>query len=145
LTALRLTTFDDLRLGQETAFTRTITDDDIHTFVGLCGDANPLHVDDEFSRRTFFKGRIAHGLLTSSLLSTAIGMGLPGTGAIYRSQTLEFLRPVRPGDTLTARLRIESLDAAANEIALACSIDRDDGTTVLRGRAVVSLIRKLDA
>lgn len=141
----RLTTFDDLSVGQRTSFTKTITDEDIHAFVDLCGDANPLHVDDEFSGRTFFRGRIAHGLLTSSLLSTAIGMKLPGTGAIYRSQTLEFLGPVRPGDTLTAHLEIESLDATANEIALACRIDRADATPVLRGRAVVSLIRKLDA
>ena len=70
---------------------------------------------------------------------------LPGTGAIYRSQTLEFLRPVHPGDTLTAHLEVESLDPVTNEIALDCRIDRDDGASVLRGQAVVSLIRKLDS
>lgn len=140
----RLTTFDDLSVGQATTFTRTISDLDIRTFVELCGDANPIHVDDAFAERTFFKGRIAHGLLTASLLSTAIGMKLPGTGAIYRSQTLEFLKPVRPGDTLTTRLEVEALDPKANEIALDCKIEREDGTAILRGKAVVSLIRNLD-
>ena len=139
----RLTTFDDLSIGQRTSVTKTFSEEDIQKFIEICGDANPLHVDEAFSQRTFFKGRIAHGLLTSSLLSTAIGMQLPGSGTIYRSQTLEFLAPVRPGDTLTAHLEVEALNPAANRIDLDCRINRDDGTAILRGKAVVSLIRTL--
>ena len=138
----KMTTYDDLAVGQTACFSKTIEERDIRGFVELSGDANPIHLDDAFAEGTFFRGRIAHGLLTASLLSTVIGMKLPGTGAIYRSQTLEFLRPVRIGDTLTASAEVVALDPANNEIRLDCRIDKQDGETVIRGQAVVSLIRQ---
>ena len=137
----QIATFEDLQVGQTASVEKQIRDEDLRAFVDLTGDANPIHTDDTFAGSTFFQGRIAHGLLTASLLSTVIGMKLPGTGAIYRSQTLEFLKPVRVGDSVTATARIESLDPARNEIRLACRIDRGDGETVVRGTAIVSLIR----
>ena len=135
-----LTTFDDLSIGQTATLTRTICNEDVAAFAALTGDTNPLHVDDAFSRRTFFGGRIAHGMLTASLLSTLVGMLLPGTGAIYRSQTLEFLQAVRPGDTLTVSGTIREIDVAENRITMACAITREDGKPVVRGTATVSLI-----
>lgn len=140
-----LTTFDTLEIGQRASFTKTITDTDLALFVALTGDVNPLHVDEEFARRTRFGGRIAHGMLTASLLSTVVGMFLPGRGAIYRSQTLEFLKPVRPGDTLTATLEVTALDPARNRIALASWIDNQRGERVLEGHAVASLLRHVEA
>ena len=137
----RLTTFDDLHPGQEASFSKTITEADIAHFVALTGDVNPLHVDAEFARRTFFGERIAHGMLSASLFSTLVGMKLPGLGAIYRSQTLEFLKPVRIGDTLTARFRVDSVDRGANRIEIESWIENQRDEVVVRGRAVAGLLR----
>lgn len=139
----RLTTFDDLRVGQRASFAKTVTEADLSHFVAVTGDVNPLHVDGEFARRTFFGERIAHGMLSASLFSTLVGMLLPGVGAIYRSQSLEFLRPVKIGDTLTAVFEVESLDPTANRIEMKSWIDNQRGETVIRGRAVASLMRGL--
>jgi acyl dehydratase len=141
----RLTTFDDLRVGQRASFAKTVTEADISHFVAVTGDVNPLHVDGEFARRTFFGERIAHGMLSASLFSTLVGMVLPGVGAIYRSQTLEFLRPVKIGDTLTAVFEVESLDRDANRIEMRSWIDNQRGEIVVQGRAVASLMRGLRA
>jgi len=137
----RLTTFDDLHPGQEASFSKTITEADIAHFVAVTGDVNPLHVDAEFARRTFFGERIAHGMLSASLFSTLVGMKLPGLGAIYRSQTLEFCKPVRIGDTLTARFRVDSIDPEANRIEIESWIENQRGVVVVRGRAVAGLLR----
>ena len=136
----QLTTFDDLRVGQQATFTKTITEADLSHFVAITGDVNPLHVDQEFAQGTFFGSRIAHGLLSASLFSTLVGMKLPGVGAIYRSQTLEFLKPVRIGDTITAIFEVESIDATANRIEIASRIENQRGETVICGRTVASLI-----
>ena len=139
----RLTTFDDLHLGQIATFSKTVTEADLSLFVAITGDVNPLHVDDEFARRTLFSTRIAHGMLSASLFSTMVGMLLPGTGAIYRSQTLEFLRPVRIGDTLTAIFEVEELDAEKNHIGIASRIENQRGDVVIQGKAAASLLRGL--
>lgn len=139
----RLTAFDDLQVGQRASFAKTVTEADISHFIAVTGDVNPLHVDGEFARRTFFGERIAHGMLSASLFSTLVGMLLPGVGAIYRSQSLEFLRPVKIGDTLTAFFEVETLDRAANRIEMKSWIDNHRGETVIRGRAVASLMRGL--
>ena len=138
----RLTTFDDLRVGQQATFTKTITDADLSHFVAITGDVNPLHVDQEFAQDSFFGSRIAHGMLSASLFSTLVGMKLPGTGAVYRSQTLEFLKPVRIGDTITAIFEVESIDATANRIEMASRIENQRGETVIRGQTVASLMRQ---
>ncbi|HVT61616.1 MAG TPA: MaoC family dehydratase [Thermoanaerobaculia bacterium] len=139
----RLASFADLAVGQRASLERTISADDVDIFRELSGDANPLHEDGELARRSFFGGPIAHGMLTASMFSTLIGMLLPGTGAIYRAQSLEFLRPVRPGDALRAWGEIRTLDAAANRIEIDTWIENQHGQRVLAGRAVVSLLRGL--
>jgi 3-hydroxybutyryl-CoA dehydratase len=101
--------FEDLRLGQTAAYARTVTEADIVLFAGISGDTNPVHINEEFASGTMFSGRIAHGMLTASLISTVIGTRLPGPGAIYVSQTLRFKAPVRIGDTVTARATITDL------------------------------------
>ncbi len=139
----RLSTYDDLAVGRRAQFAKTITEADVAHFVAFTGDVNPLHVDAEFARRTFFGQRIAQGMLSASLLSTLVGMSLPGTGAIYRSQTLEFLRPVHFGDTLTATLEVTAVDATAERIEMDAWIDNQRGERVLQGKAVASLLRGL--
>ena len=139
----RLTTYDDLSVGQTAQLSKTITEDDIERFVKITGDVNPLHIDEQFAKRTFFKKRVVHGMLTASLFSTLVGMYLPGIGAIYRSQTLEFLRPVYVGDTVTASLEITKIDPEKEIIEIDAFIRNQEGAMVVKGKATASLIRNL--
>lgn len=139
----RLARLDDFVPGQTASFAKTITAADIAAFVELTGDRNPLHVDEEFARSTFFGGPIAHGMLSGSLLSTVIGCLLPGTGAIYRSQNLRFLRPEHAGDTLRATVAVREISTDRNELGLDTWIENQDGVRVIEGEAVVSLLRGL--
>ncbi|HEX9459031.1 MAG TPA: MaoC family dehydratase, partial [Thermoanaerobaculia bacterium] len=93
---------EDFEVGQQASFTKTFTEDDVQRFIEITGDVNPLHVDEAFATGTPFGRRVLHGMLTASIFSTMVGMLLPGTGAIYRSQTIQFLLPVYAGDTVTA-------------------------------------------
>jgi 3-hydroxybutyryl-CoA dehydratase len=99
-------------VGEKASATKTISEADIYAFAGLTGDFNPLHVDAEFARQSRFGERIAHGLLTAGLISTVLGMHLPGPGGIFLSQTLKFLRPVRIGDTITATAEVTAWNPA---------------------------------
>ncbi len=101
--------FEDLEVGMEAEYSRTITDKDISAFAELSGDNNPLHLNHEFASKTVFEGRIAHGLLSASFISTVIGTKLPGPGCIYLTQKLKFLAPVRSGDRVSARATILEL------------------------------------
>jgi len=137
----RLCAFDDLTMGQQAAFTKTITDADISHFIAITGDVNPLHVNAAFARRTFFKRPIVHGMLAGTLFSHVVGMLLPGTGAIYRSQSLNFLKPVHAGDTLCASLEITGIDRDAELIEMRGVIVNQDNETVIEGNASATLLR----
>ena len=100
---------EDLSVGMSAVFGKTITEADIQTFAGVSGDTNPLHLHDEFAHSTMFKGRIAHGMLSASFISTVVGTKLPGPGAVYVSQTLNFRAPVRAGDCVTARATVREI------------------------------------
>ena len=139
----KLTTFDDLKVGQKASLKKTITEEDLSHFIAITGDENPLHVDDTFAEQTFFGQRIAHGMLSASLFSTLVGMHIPGIGAIYKSQTLEFSLPVFIGDTLCAWFEIVSIDIDAEEIVIKSWIENQDGDNVIEGKTVVSLLRGL--
>ena len=103
--------FEDLEVGQTDEFSKTVTESDILVFAGVSGDTNPVHLNHEFASETMFEGRIAHGLLTASFISTVIGTKLPGPGCIYVGQSLKFKGPVKAGDTVTARATItEKID-----------------------------------
>ena len=138
-----LTTFEDLSVGQTASFKKTITQEDISKFIDITGDTNPIHVDAEFAGRTFFGRPIAHGMLSASLFSTLVGMHIPGTGAIYKSQTIEFLKPVHVGDTLLACFEITAINREKEEIEIKSWIDNQAGETVIQGVAVAGLIRTL--
>lgn len=137
----QLTTFDDLKIGQKASLTKTITEDDLSHFISITGDVNPLHVDKTFAEKTFFGQRIAHGMLSASLFSTMVGMHIPGMGAIYKSQTLEFLRPVFIGDTLCVWFEIMKIDRKKQEIWIKSWIENQDGNIVIQGQAVAGLLR----
>jgi 3-hydroxybutyryl-CoA dehydratase len=100
---------DDLDIGMSATFAKTITEADIVLFAAASGDNNALHINEEFARTTQFKGRIAHGMLSASVISAAIAGRLPGPGTIYMSQNLRFMAPVRPGDTVHATVTVKEL------------------------------------
>jgi 3-hydroxybutyryl-CoA dehydratase len=126
-----------LKIGDTAFVTKTITDDDIRTFAALTGDHNPVHLDDEFARTTRFGRRIAHGMLSAGLISAVLANKLPGTGTVYLSQTLSFVAPVYPGDTITASVRVTRVreDKPIVTLETVCTNQRDEA--VLRGEAVV--------
>ena len=99
----------NLKIGDTASRSKTITDADIHTFADLTGDHNPIHVDDEFASQSRFGKRIAHGMLSASLISAVLANDLPGQGSIYLGQTLQFVAPVFPGDEITARVTVTAL------------------------------------
>ncbi|MDX1643041.1 MAG: MaoC family dehydratase [Thermoanaerobaculia bacterium] len=136
-----LARIEDFAVGQRAAFTKTVSEADIALFVGVTGDVNPLHVDAEFARATFFGSRIGHGLLAGSLISTVVGTRLPGTGAIYRAQSFEFRRPTRIGDTLTAWVEVVAIDRDEEILELSTGVDNQRGERIIDGRARVGLIR----
>jgi 3-hydroxybutyryl-CoA dehydratase len=103
------TTFEDMAVGMTASFSKTITDADLVLFVGVSGDTNPVHLDEDYASGTMFKGRVAHGALTASFISTVLGTKLPGPGSIYVAQTLKFTAPVHVGDTVTAKCEVTSL------------------------------------
>jgi 3-hydroxybutyryl-CoA dehydratase len=133
--------FEDLAVGMEASYAKTITNKDVLAFADLCGDTNPVHLDDAYAAGTIFKQRIAHGFLTASLLSTVLGTKLPGPGCIYLSQSLKFRAPVYIGDKVVATAKITSLDAEKGRAVLACSC-AVNGKPVLDGEAVMMVSRR---
>ena len=132
-----MTRFEELTVGQSATYTRRIGEREIRRFAEVSGDDNPMHLDPAFGARTRFGGVIAHGILTAGLISTVVGTRLPGPGAIYLSQSLRFLRPVRPGDTLTARVEVVELIPERRRVRLATTCTNQDGDVVLDGEALV--------
>jgi len=126
-------------IGEKAAFSRTITEADIIAYAGFSGDFNPLHVDEEYAKTTRFGGRIAHGLLTSGLISNVLGMKLPGPGAIYLSQTLKFTAPVRIGDTITATAEVMAYREDKRIVTLKTECVNQRGELVLTGEAVLMM------
>ncbi len=127
---------EDIENGIERRLSRIITDAEIEAFAVASGDRNPLHFDDNHAKDTIFKGRIAHGILTASLISAVIGEQLPGHGAVYLSQTLKFRAPVRPGDKVDVICVVKDVIREKRRIVLDCSCRVGD-TVVLDGEASV--------
>ena len=131
---------DDFHVGQHAAFTKTFTGDDVQRFIAITGDTNPLHVDEPFAARTQFGGRVLHGMLTASIFSTMVGMFIPGRGAIYRSQTLRFLRPVHIGETVTAHFVVRAVDRARHRLTIDSWIENAAGERVVEGTCEAGLL-----
>ncbi|MGE5257114.1 MAG: MaoC family dehydratase [Hyphomicrobiales bacterium] len=134
---------DALAVGDSAEFSKTVTEADIYLFAGITGDFNPAHVDEEYSRKTYFGTRIAHGLLSAGFISAVLGNRLPGPGTIYLRQELTFLGAVKIGDTITARVEITEIDTAKGRVKLLTTCDNQEGKRVLTGEAVVSPPRPL--
>ncbi|MFV0279802.1 MAG: MaoC family dehydratase [Rhodoblastus sp.] len=128
--------FEDLTVGQRETLMKTVMDDDVIAFADLSGDRNPVHLSDHFARKTRFGERIVHGLYTASLISTVIGMYLPGPGAVYLSQTLNFKGPVKIGDVINVVVEVAELMEKGRRVRLHCEC-LVDGKVVLDGEALV--------
>ena len=127
----------ELTVGMAAKISRTYDEWDIFTFAAVTGDLNPAHTDEAFAEGTPFRGRVAHGMLTSSLISAVLGTQLPGPGTIYLSQDLKFKRPVRIGDTITATAEIVELLPEKNIARLNTTCLNQRGESVVEGEAVV--------
>jgi 3-hydroxybutyryl-CoA dehydratase len=129
---------EDLQIGMNASFAKTITEADIVMYSGVSGDTNAVHVNEEFALTTPFKGRIAHGMLSASLISAVLANRLPGPGTVYLGQTLKFLAPVHPGDTVHARVEVREIDLLHGHVMLSttCSVR---GTVVIDGEAHVKI------
>lgn len=131
----------ELKLGQTETLSRCITAEDVAAFARLSGDYNALHMNEEFAARTEFAQRVVHGFLHASLLSTLVGTRLPGRGALYVSQTIDFTRPVFIGDTVEARATVEKIEPETRLVTLRTEVAKADGTRVLSGTGLVKVLR----
>jgi 3-hydroxybutyryl-CoA dehydratase len=132
--SLRMLFFEDLSVGMTEELRKTIDASDVVGFAEVTGDRNPIHLSEHFAAKTPFGTRIAHGLYTASLISAVLGTRLPGPGAVYISQTLNFRAPVRIGDTVA----VEELVPEKSRARLACTCSVD-GEIVLDGEAWVKV------
>ncbi|HYG81357.1 MAG TPA: MaoC family dehydratase [Pyrinomonadaceae bacterium] len=126
-----------VRVGDTAAFSRTITDEMVRAFAATTGDHNRVHLDDDYASGTRFKRRIAHGMLTASLISSVLANELPGDGTVYLSQSLKFVAPVYLGDTVTARVTVTNVreDKPVATLETVCVNQR--GEVLIKGEAVV--------
>jgi 3-hydroxybutyryl-CoA dehydratase len=128
--------YEDLKPGMSATFAKTITEADVVLFAAVSGDNNAMHINEEFAQTTRFKGRIAHGMLTASVISAAIAGRLPGPGTVYLSQNLRFKAPVKPGDTVHATVTVVALLPEKRRVSLT-TICRVLNKVVIEGDALV--------
>ena len=127
---------EDIEIGMRRHLLKEVTDRDIELFAEVSTDRNPVHLDDDYAHDTIFEGRIAHGMLTAALISAVIGEQLPGHGTVYMGQSLKFIAPVRPGDTVRAEVQVTAIDHAKRRVTLDCHCAVGD-RIVLKGEALV--------
>lgn len=127
---------DQLQPGMSASIAKTVTEADIILFAGISTDVNPAHLDEEYSKGTIFGGRIAHGMLSAGFISAVLANKLPGAGTIYLSQTLKFKAPVRPGDTVTAKVTVKEVFLEKNRVTLetVCTVG---GKVVIEGECMM--------
>jgi acyl dehydratase len=130
------------KVGDSAEITKTIEQADVDAFAAVTGDHNPVHVDEQFAKTTRFGKRIAHGMLTASLISAVLANKLPGEGSVYLGQTLQFVAPVFPGDEITARVTVKEIreDKPIVKLETVCVNQRDE--VVIRGEATILLPQK---
>ncbi|KPA08865.1 enoyl-CoA hydratase [Candidatus Magnetomorum sp. HK-1] len=129
---------NQIKMGDYDEFSKTISESDIYTFAGITGDLNPAHINEAYAKNTFFKGRIAHGMLLAGFISSVIGMKLPGPGTIYIKQDLAFKGPAKIGDTVTARVEAIEVNVEKNRVRLKTTCTNEAGKVLVDGEALVS-------
>lgn len=127
---------DELKPGMSASFEKTVTERDVELFGEVSGDKNPVHFDEEFARKTIFRGRIAHGVLCLSYISTVLGMKMPGPGTIFMSATSRFKAPVRIGETVVTQCTVREVVPEKRRVLFDC-VCKVGETTVVEGEALV--------
>jgi len=128
--------YEDIKIGDSAEFTKTITDEMIRAFAEISGDMNPVHLDEEIAKKSIFKDRVAHGILVTGLISAVLGNKLPGQGSIYVSQSVQFMRPVKIGDEITAKVEVFEKNDAKGNVKVKTICVNQHGKVVIRGEAV---------
>jgi 3-hydroxybutyryl-CoA dehydratase len=129
-----------VKTGDRAEFERTVTAEDIETFAQVTGDTNPLHRDSAYAAKTRFGECIAHGMLSAGYISAVLGTKLaPNCCAVYLSQTLRFLRPVKVGDTIKAVAEVRGIDQEKRQYTIETVCYNQGGDAVVKGEAVVLL------
>ena len=135
---------EDLEIGMRRLLERRITSNDILLFSEVSGDQNPVHLDEEYARQTIFGKRIAHGMLTASLISAVIAEQLPGHGTVYLSQTLKFIRPVLPDQLVVTTVSVTDIKYTNRRVTLDCQCKVDERPVLLGEAIVLAPSRKFD-
>ena len=133
--------FEDIPIGEKVSFGKTITEADVFAFAGITADFNPIHVNAEFAKNSFFKKRVAHGMLTASLINQTL-THLGGLGTIHLTQTVKFMAPVFIGDTVTILSEVASKEPAKNRLTVKSTVTNQEGKTVLEGEALIMMPRE---
>lgn len=134
---------DQIKMGDKVFVEKTISETDVYLFAGITGDLNPAHVNQVKAEQTMFKGRIAHGILVTGLISTCLGMYLPGPGTIYMSQQVRFTAPVHIGDTIKAEVEVIEMNVEKNRVKLKTICTNQYGKVVIDGEALVMPPKKV--
>ena len=135
-------TVEELEVGEAASLTKTITETDVYLYAGITGDLNPAHINEEYARKTYFKTRIAHGMLMAGIISAVIGTILPGPGTVYLKQELEFVAPVHFGDTITAQVEVIEISKERKHVRLKTTCVNQGREIVVEGKALVSPPRR---
>lgn len=133
VSTLQNITFDEITIGQTTAYSKTLTEDLVSLFAVVSGDSNPVHLDQDYAATTQFGERIAHGAWLGALVSAAIALQLPGPGSVLLNQNITFRKPVKIGDTITVNLEVTEMDQKRRFVYMACRVVNQDGVVVARG------------
>jgi 3-hydroxybutyryl-CoA dehydratase len=131
--------FAEFAIGESADLSKTVTEQDVVQFADISLDRNPVHLDQAYAEASFFKQRIAHGMLGAALISAVLGTKCPGPGSIYLSQDLKFRAPVYLGETITATVEILEKNEAKKILILKTVVDKADGTRVIEGQAAIKL------
>jgi acyl dehydratase len=132
-----LAAYEDINEGDSASRTTLVDEGMVSSWAALTGDDNPVHLDDAYASRSFFRRKVAHGLIPASLVAALLGTRLPGPGSIYLSQTLDFRSPVFPGDSVTARVTVLEKDDSSRRVRLSTQAFNQGGVLVLDGEAWV--------
>ncbi|KZX59221.1 3-hydroxybutyryl-CoA dehydratase [Halioglobus sp. HI00S01] len=130
-------TYDEITIGQTASYSKQVTELDIQLFAAVSGDVNPLHLDPDFAASTRFGERIAHGMLTASVISAALAMKLPGPGCIFMEQSLKFRLPVKIGDEVRVELEVVDTGERRKTLIIDNKVYNQDGKVVLTGTSTV--------
>jgi 3-hydroxybutyryl-CoA dehydratase len=130
-------TADELTVGDRASVSKIVSETDIHLYVGMTGDLNPLYTDESYAATQRYHGRVAPGALTAGLVIAVISTRLPGPGSILEREDLRFTAPVRPGDTITAFAEVIEVIASRGRVRLSTVCKNQDGVVVLEGEVVV--------